>query len=266
MKLENLSNKATKVYTWIRFGLIAYFIVLSIYRAFRAETPEATWFWIIGGILGAIVLLGITFAIDLIFRFQDVLSDWLIKLLKSYTMARRWIIVVFAVLMTTFTPVILVGYWYLDNLLKMFLWVCFGLILPSALISIAQDDKKRENEYLAGHGVTPELVFKKPQAAIEHSFTIFEDYLRQRICVGPEIYGENLINTAFGKNGCLVYGAVENENLGFRNFISGAYATLRNPRKHRVFRDDEQTALSIVSLVELLIQMVDKCKKRTPGT
>ena len=110
--------------------------------------------------------------------------------------------------------------------------------------------------------VSPELVKNNPQAAIEHAFTVFEDYLRQRIGAGPEIYGQNLINQAFGKNGILIFSSIENEDNGVRNLMAGAYATFRNPRKHRIIEDDISTALSILSLVDLMIRMIDNAQNK----
>lgn len=108
--------------------------------------------------------------------------------------------------------------------------------------------------------ITPELVAKNPQAAIQHTFAIFEDHLRERIGAGPELYGVPLINQAFGDRGSLTYGAVRAEAIGVRNLMAGAYATFRNPSMHRVVRNDETMVLSIISLVDLLARLVDEAE------
>jgi uncharacterized protein (TIGR02391 family) len=111
--------------------------------------------------------------------------------------------------------------------------------------------------------ITPELIVQNPQAAIEHSFTYLEDYLRNRTRTGSELTGEGLSNAAFGQNGKLTYGATENEDRGIRNLMLGAFATFRNPRKHRIMKDDEHTVLAIITLVDLLVQFIDKSKDRS---
>ncbi len=89
------------------------------------------------------------------------------------------------------------------------------------------------------------------------AFAIFEEHLRNRLRVGPEAFGEELINLAFGRNGRLAFGAVPAEQVGVRNFMSGAYATLRNPRMHRLTTDNEAAAFAIIALVDLLIRIID---------
>lgn len=79
-----------------------------------------------------------------------------------------------------------------------------------------------------------DLVRNSPQSAVQLAFALFEDHLRNKVGVGPETYGEDLINTAFAKDGRLVYSPLPAEQLGARNLCSGAYATLRNPRMHRL--------------------------------
>jgi hypothetical protein len=110
--------------------------------------------------------------------------------------------------------------------------------------------------------ITPDLVKQNPQAAIQYAFTIFEDHLRKRIRVGPEVYGENLINEAFGNRGHLTYGATQSEDRGVRNLMSGAYATFRNPHMHRIIGDDDQMVSSIITVVDLLTQLVDEAKDK----
>ena len=66
-----------------------------------------------------------------------------------------------------------------------------------------------------------------------------------------------MINQAFGRDGALAGRVPEAERLGVRNLMSGAYATFRNPRMHRVLPDDEASAMQIVILVDLLIRTLD---------
>ena len=116
---------------------------------------------------------------------------------------------------------------------------------------------------LSGHQaklVTSALVAQNPQAAIQQIFTFFEDYLRKRIGANSELYGENLISAAFGKDGFLKYGETPAEQAGVRNLFSGAYAVFRNPRMHRMVNDEQATVLAILTTVDLLIKIIDEAK------
>lgn len=108
--------------------------------------------------------------------------------------------------------------------------------------------------------ITSELIKNNPQAAIQQIFTLFEDRLRKRIGATPEQYGENLINVAFGNHGILSYGETPAEQIGVRNLLSGAYATFRNPRMHRLIEDNEQFIIAIITIVDILIKIVDEAK------
>ncbi len=112
--------------------------------------------------------------------------------------------------------------------------------------------------------ITPELVSKYPQAALQQVFTLFEHRLRERIGAGPGLFGEALINRAFADNGRLMYGATPAERNGVRSLMSGAYATFRNPRMHRILADDERIVMNIISLVDLLIWLVDQAEDVAP--
>lgn len=107
-----------------------------------------------------------------------------------------------------------------------------------------------------GNTISPRLVQMNPQSAIQSAFSIFEDNLRNRMGANNELYGQKLINQAYGKNGRLSYGATPAEKQGTRDLISGAYATFRNPRMHRIIEDDYQAATSIISLIDLLIKII----------
>lgn len=107
-----------------------------------------------------------------------------------------------------------------------------------------------------GKLISPEFIEQQPQAAIEHAFTFFEHTLRNRVNPDSGLYGESLINEAFGSSGKLAYSAVKNEQQGIRNLMSGAYAMFRNPRKHRLIEDDKLKTRAIIVLVDLLTHLV----------
>ena len=119
---------------------------------------------------------------------------------------------------------------------------------------------------LSGHQaklITSGLLKQHPQAAIQQIFTLFEDRLRKRIGATPEQYGENLINAAFGNHGSLAFGETSAEQAGLRNLLSGAYATFRNPRMHRMMKDNDETVMAVIILVDLLIKIIDEAKARS---
>lgn len=114
---------------------------------------------------------------------------------------------------------------------------------------------------LSGHQakiVTSALVAQNPQAAIQQIFIIFEDCLRKRIGASPDVYGEGLINSAFGKDGFLKYGETPAEQTGTRNLFSGVYAVFRNPRMHRTVDEEQATVFAILTTVDLLIKIIDE--------
>jgi hypothetical protein len=112
--------------------------------------------------------------------------------------------------------------------------------------------------------VTPGFIKQNSQSAIQYIFTVFEDHLRKRLGLGPEVYGQDLINRAFGDHGSLTYGATSAERIGVRNLVSGAYATFRNPSMHRIINNDEQLVLSVIVLVDLLARLVNEAHNK-PG-
>lgn len=52
-----------------------------------------------------------------------------------------------------------------------------------------------------------------------------------------------------------------NEQKGFMMLFSGAVAGLRNPRAHKIIKDDAEMALEFIAFVSLLAKMADTAKK-----
>lgn len=52
-----------------------------------------------------------------------------------------------------------------------------------------------------------------------------------------------------------------NEQKGFMMMLSGAVAGLRNPRAHKIIKDDPEMALEFIAYVSLLAKLVDKSSK-----
>jgi len=51
------------------------------------------------------------------------------------------------------------------------------------------------------------------------------------------------------------------EQKGFMMMFSGALAGLRNPRAHKIIKDDPEKALEFIAFVSLLAKLADKAKK-----
>lgn len=107
------------------------------------------------------------------------------------------------------------------------------------------------------------LKAEKHDATIVESFK-YLDALLQDILQLPshENYGENIINAAFSPNiGKLQLNTNANEQIGLRNFISGANAVFRNPSAHRsqfkgnsatYLRQGEDFSLVVVAIISLI--------------
>ncbi|HBB56943.1 TPA: hypothetical protein DEW47_02650 [Patescibacteria group bacterium] len=51
------------------------------------------------------------------------------------------------------------------------------------------------------------------------------------------------------------------EQKGFMMMFAGAVAGLRNPRAHKIIKDDPEMALEFIAFVSLLAKLVDKSSK-----
>ena len=54
------------------------------------------------------------------------------------------------------------------------------------------------------------------------------------------------------------------EQLSFTMMFSGAVAGLRNPRAHKLIKDDPERALEFIAFVSLLAKLLDGAKKALP--
>lgn len=264
-KKISLKDKFEKWLKWIRIGYLTlipvYVFIVAIYKGIPPYSEPKSIQSIILGIFLAFFVFAILFFADFGISAWDKSTTWLAKFMRKYPVARRVAVIPLAIA----TPILGVNisflHWQLDSVTRVIFFVYTVIIFPAAILSIIKDERVREYVRLSKQ-ITPELISSNSQAAIENAFTYFEDYLRKRLDVTPQIYGEELINLAFGKDGKLLHSEVDNENKGVRNFVSGAYATFRNPRKHRVVQDDEQMTHIIINIVESLIKIVDESKDR----
>ena len=78
-----------------------------------------------------------------------------------------------------------------------------------------------------------------------------------------EIYGEDLINKAFAPNtGLLQLDTNPNEQIGLRNFVSGANAIFRNPSAHRFMQFENFEAATIVAMVAVMARIANQLAKK----
>jgi hypothetical protein len=55
------------------------------------------------------------------------------------------------------------------------------------------------------------------------------------------------------------------EQQGFMMMFWGAVAGLRNPRAHKLIKDDPERALEFIAFVSLLAKLLDGAKRRRPA-
>lgn len=79
--------------------------------------------------------------------------------------------------------------------------------------------------------------------------------------------GEKLMQYAFGgkspvlKVNKLADQSDQDEQRGFMYLFSGAVAGLRNPRAHKIIKDDPEMALEFIAFISLLAKFADKAEK-----
>ena len=79
-----------------------------------------------------------------------------------------------------------------------------------------------------------------------------------------EYFGEELINKVFAPNsGVLKVNTHPNEQVGLRNWFSGANAIFRNPIAHRFANLDDQSAFSVIAMVALMDKIATNLSKKT---
>jgi len=106
------------------------------------------------------------------------------------------------------------------------------------------------------------------EAAVFAAFKYLDNHLQKLLNVSEtECYGETLVNTAFApNNGMLQLNTTQNEQIGIRNFFSGANAIFRNPSAHRFVVYNRETAGAIIATVALMVQISSQTNKKTTHT
>jgi uncharacterized protein (TIGR02391 family) len=101
--------------------------------------------------------------------------------------------------------------------------------------------------------------------AIEDAVKALNDLVRLRS--GHTADGTNLMETVFSPGKPIlkfndgVDDSDRNEQKGFMMMFSGAVAGLRNPRAHKLIKDDPERALEFIAFVSLLAKLLDGAKK-----
>ncbi|HZW61123.1 MAG TPA: TIGR02391 family protein [Candidatus Babeliales bacterium] len=101
--------------------------------------------------------------------------------------------------------------------------------------------------------------------AIEDGVKALNDLVRKK--TGLELDGVPLMQKAFSKNNPilrfnpLVDDSDRNEQQGFMEWFTGTVTGLRNPRAHKIIKDDPEMALEFIAFISLLAKLVDKTTK-----
>jgi uncharacterized protein (TIGR02391 family) len=101
--------------------------------------------------------------------------------------------------------------------------------------------------------------------AIEDAVKALNDLVRMRS--GEALDGTPLMQKVFSPNTPILRfnpmadQSDRDEQLGFMMMFSGAVAGLRNPRAHKLIKDDPERALEFIAFVSLLAKLLDSAKK-----
>lgn len=213
------------------------------------------------GIGLAFVILVFFVILNLSLKGLNHLSDWFESVFNVQPTLRRYIIVPAVAL----SPAWIYGVSTNVNI-PLIIRIIFALYafigLNAALISIIREDQAKEKSPLRKY-VTRELFMQDPQASLVKAFIVVEDTLTHKVAP-TEKFSKRLINEAFqgdkSKLKLVIDGA--DRTSDFRDFLSGAYGMLRNPRNHALVEDDIFTAASVFAVAELLFQYIQVSEKR----
>ena len=101
--------------------------------------------------------------------------------------------------------------------------------------------------------------------AIEDAVKALNAYVRYRS--GETLDGTQLMQKVFSPNAPILKfndmqdQSDKDEQQGFMMMFSGAVAGLRNPRAHKLIKDDPERALEFIAFVSLLAKLLDGAKK-----
>jgi uncharacterized protein (TIGR02391 family) len=118
------------------------------------------------------------------------------------------------------------------------------------------DEARRGYSSQLAYAVNDLLDAYKFDEAVVSAFKTLDKHLRDILKIEDfELYGEKLINEAFGKNGKLHLDTHDGEQSGLRNLVSGANALFRNSAAHREVRFSKSSAQAVIALVALVMRL-----------
>jgi len=92
-----------------------------------------------------------------------------------------------------------------------------------------------------------------------------------RLRSGSVLDGDKLMTSVFSaENPVLQFNDLadqsdKDEQRGFMMMFAGAVAGLRNPRAHKLIKDDPERALEFIAYISLLAKLLDGAKKMRPS-
>lgn len=104
--------------------------------------------------------------------------------------------------------------------------------------------------------------------AVEDAVKALSDLVRMRS--GEPLNGTTLMQRVFSPNAPILRlnsmadQSDKDDQLGFMMMFSEAVAGLRNPRAHKLIRDDLERALEFIAFISLLAKLLDGAKKAPP--
>jgi uncharacterized protein (TIGR02391 family) len=101
------------------------------------------------------------------------------------------------------------------------------------------------------------------EEAVLQAFKFLDSHIQKLLSIPPhKIYGEELVNHVFSpSSGVLQLETHQNEQIGLRNFFSGANALFRNPAAHRFMDYDDFDTGAIIAMVAMMANLASKLAK-----
>src|SRR5574341_440954 len=156
------TDKLTNLLLWLQRGAallgVLYILIVAIGKGIGSGSPGGFILWVLAGI-AASLLIGL---IHLGFVAWNMTYDWLTIQLGKYIKIRRGIVIGFVIAVLVLAS-LLVFYTQMDNLLRAMIGVFFLLMVPSAITSMLQEDRRREQFALIGSRIAPDLIAQNPQ-------------------------------------------------------------------------------------------------------
>ncbi len=264
-KVARISD-AYSLFTKIFAGFVALLTLgAGIYEGVNSVTKSEQISWIVGGFLGALLIILAFIAVETGIAVWGKVTDWLTEHIRKYPYLRFWIVFP-SILFSLYSAYLVFKFLETDLSLRILISAYLVFVLPAAIVSLVRDDLRRERARLSKI-ISRETRIHNPQAAIENAFTHFEDHLLKRVSGDSNKYGVRLIKFAYeGDKSKLIYKSDGKDYTPqLLNLMVGAYGVFRNPRHHKIVEDDEDKAQTLISLSELLIEFVDASEDRKEG-